>query len=384
MSDAAACDWGWWRERRLPAERIHLDSAAAGRSSRATLAATAAHAEREAAIGAYVAAEEAGPVLAEGQAGLGRLLGVPAAGVAFVPSAEAALDTLLAIWPLREGDTVAVVPAEWGPNLHAFAARGLRITEIPAAGDGAVDLAGLERMLAGAPARRPALVHLTQVTSHRGLVQPMAQAAALCRAAGVPLWVDAAQALGHMDTACGADAIYATSRKWLTGPRGVGMIGVAEPWWDRLKVSASDLFADSQPAGTSPLWLIGATEANVAAQVGLCNAVAEYLAAGPGRVADRLAEVGRQTRQTLAGLPGWAVADPLDAPSAIVALRAANGQDITRTRARLLGEHGIVVTAGAVSRAPRDMTEPLLRISPHVDCTPEDLARLREALLALA
>jgi len=48
MSDAAALSWGWWRERRLPAERIHLDSAAAGRSSRATLAATAAHAQREA------------------------------------------------------------------------------------------------------------------------------------------------------------------------------------------------------------------------------------------------------------------------------------------------------------------------------------------------
>jgi hypothetical protein len=29
------------------------------------------------------------------------------------------------------------------------------------------------------------------------------------------------------------------------------------------------------------------------------------------------------------------------------------------------------------------MTEPLLRISPHVDCAPEDLTRLRHALLAL-
>ena len=34
----AGAQWRWWRERRLRAERIHLDSAAAGRSSRATLA----------------------------------------------------------------------------------------------------------------------------------------------------------------------------------------------------------------------------------------------------------------------------------------------------------------------------------------------------------
>ena len=53
-----------------------------------------------------------------------------------------------------------------------------------------------------------------------------------------------------------ADAIYATGRKWLTGPRGVGLVGVTEPWWDRLTISASDLAADTRPAGASPLWLL--------------------------------------------------------------------------------------------------------------------------------
>ena len=57
----------------------------------------------------------------------------------------------------------------------------------------------------------------------------------------------------------------------------------------------------------------------------------------PARIWDRLAEVGRQTREALAGLPGWKVADAPDARSAIVALRAANGQDIAGTRARRAG-----------------------------------------------
>jgi pyridoxal 5-phosphate dependent beta-lyase len=148
-----------------------------------------------------------------------------------------------------------------------------------------------------------------------------------------------------------------------------------EPWrWSRER---------RLPADSSPLWLVGAGEANVAAWVGLCTAVAEYAEAGPDRVWARLAAVGRQAREALAGLPGWAVADAADAPSAIVALRAADGQDVAVTRARLLAEHGIVTTAGSVLRAPREMTEPLLRISPHVDCTPADLDRLRQALLAL-
>ena len=57
----------------------------------------------------------------------------------------------------------------------------------------------------------------------------------------MPLWVDAAQALGHVDTACGADVLYATSRKWLTGPRGVGLLAVSDRWWDTLQVRTSPL-----------------------------------------------------------------------------------------------------------------------------------------------
>jgi pyridoxal 5-phosphate dependent beta-lyase len=378
MSDS---QWSWWRERRLPAELSYFDNAAVGRSSRATLAAMASYAEREAAIGGYVAAAQAAPVLAEGLASLGFLLGVPAAGVAFVPSAQDALDLLLATWPLRDGDTVAVVRSEWGPNLHAFTHRGLRITELATDADGAVDLAALESVLASAP---PALVHLTQVTSHRPLVQPVAAAAALCRAAGVPLWVDAAQALGHTDTASGADAVYATGRKWLTGPRGAGVLAVAEPWWDRLTIGASDLVTGTRPAQSSPIWFLMAGEASLVARIGLCAAVSEYVQSDPPQIWHRLAEVGHHSRLALLDLPGWSVVGPVHAGSAITALRATNGQDIPATRARLLDAHRIVTTAGAVTRAPREMTQPLLRISPHVDCTPDDLARLRKALLDLS
>jgi pyridoxal 5-phosphate dependent beta-lyase len=133
--------WGWWRERRLPAELVHLDSAAAGRASTATLTATAAHAEREVIRGAYVAQAEAAPVLEAGRAELAGLLGVPPAGTAFTESAEAALEALLAAWPLRAGGTVAVVASEWGPNLDAFTRHGLRLAEIPAGDDGVADLA---------------------------------------------------------------------------------------------------------------------------------------------------------------------------------------------------------------------------------------------------
>jgi hercynylcysteine S-oxide lyase len=372
--------WRLWRDRRLPAQRVHLDTAAAGRASVATLSAAAAHAEREAVVGAYVAQAEAAPVLERGRADLAGLLGVPAGGLAFTESASAALAGLLAAWPLGGGEVVAVAPSEWGPNLTAFTGRGLRVAPLGTSAGGRVDLDRLGRLLADDP---PAVVHLTQVASHRGLVQPVAEAAALCRAAGVPLWVDAAQALGHADTASGADAVYATSRKWLTGPRGVGVLAVAERWWDRLRVNASPLARSGLPGDSSPVRLLESEEATIAGRVGLAVAVREYLDTGPAAVRARLAQVGRLTRQALAGLPGWEAAGPVTAPSAITALRPAAGQDVPGVRARLLGEFGIVTTAAHPARAPREMTGPLLRISPHVDCTGEDLARLRGALSQL-
>jgi hercynylcysteine S-oxide lyase len=195
------------------------------------------------------------------------------------------------------------------------------------------------------------------------------------------LWVDAAQALGHVETVGGADAIYATSRKWLTGPRGVGVLGVAAQWRDGLRIHPAPLI---RGMFDNPIRCLDAGEAHIAGRIGLCNAVQEFVEAGPERVWQRLSEVGDLTREALADMSGWAVVPaPAGAGSAITALRALQGQSVMDTRARLLDEYGILTTAGHTARAPREMTEPLLRVSPHVDCTTDDLNRLRKALQAI-
>jgi hercynylcysteine S-oxide lyase len=365
-----------FRTRRPATTFTHLDTAAAGRSSEQTLRAVAAHAEREAVAGAYVAAAGAAPVIDAGRGALAGLFGMEPGGIAFTESGSAARSALLRAWPVSAGQTVAVVPSEWGPNLDAFTDRGLRVDWLAVGPDGLVDLDALRRFVAVTP---PAFVHLTLVASHRPLVQPVAEAASICHEAGVPLWVDAAQALGHVDVSCGADAMYATSRKWLTGPRGVGIVAVAEPWWRRLRPQASELDRGALGDG-SPVLLLESPEGHFAGRVGLCNAVSEFVSGGPAAVYERLALVGKETRAALAEAPGWQVVGEAGAPSAITALRPAAGQDVAAVRSMLLDKHQIVTTAALPARAPREMKGPYLRISPHVDCTPEDIERLAAAL----
>ena len=235
-------------------------------------------------MGAYIAQAAAAPTLEGLRADVAGLFGVAVDGVAFVESATAALRALLAAWPLAPGGEVAVAPSEWGPNLAAFDAAGLRPVLLATDDYGVIDLDQLRGRLAAA---RPALVHVTQVAAHRGLVQPVARIAAVCRDAGIPLWVDAAQALGHVATDVDADAAYATGRKWLCGPRGVGMLAIDERAWPGLRVRHHVLAPNDEPTVRA----LESDDANVAGRVGLAVAVRELL--DDGRITSRTVDRGR-------------------------------------------------------------------------------------------
>jgi hercynylcysteine S-oxide lyase len=360
----------WRAVRPRPAGR-HLDSAACSRQSSRALDAAAHHARHEAELGGYVAEAASDDLLQQGRSVLGGLVGMAAADVAFVESAQAALVALLTGWRLPAGSRVACLPGEYAPNVAQLRTYGLRPEPLPVDGSGRADLDGIARLLATDP---PSFVHLVHIGSHRGLLQPAAEVAALCREAGVPLVLDAAQSLGHADVDLGADVVYSTSRRWLAGPRGVGMLFV------RPSIAAELTPVLPEPEGVPPMRAFESGEAHVAGRVGLVVAVGDLLAAGPDRVRERLAALGPATRQRLDGVKGWRVIEPLEEPTATTTLRPPDGVDVVETRTRLLVEHGIVSSAIGRERAPGEMTGPVLRISPHLDATLEDLDAVAAAL----
>lgn len=371
-----------WRSARGPSPYLHLDSGAAGRTSRSVRRAVVAHAEAESERGAYVAELEAAQVVTRLRADLGGLLGVGHEDVGLVESASTALAQLLAAWPLAPGDAVACAPSEWGPNLLAFRDRGLRVVDLPVNGAGVVDVDALPGLL---QRDRPALVHVTVAAAHRALVQPTREIAAVCRTHEVPVLCDMAQAAGQVAVAdVAADAAYGTGRKWLAGPRAVGFLAVHPDTTVRLRPVWPALRVADWPGEAPPARRLESREAHVAGRVGLARAVREHLELGPAGVHAALAQSGRRTREALVDLPGWRVLDPVGAPGAVTTLLPPAGLHPVDARARLLAEHRIVTTAAGVERAPGDMAQPTLRLTPHVDVDDADLQRLRMALAQLS
>jgi hercynylcysteine S-oxide lyase len=258
-----------------------------------------------------------------------------------------------------------------------MAANGFDVRALPIDGAGRLDVDAAARKLAD---DRPSLVHLTTLASHRGVAQPMAALADVCRDLDLALVIDAAQAFGHLDCAVTPSAIYSSSRKWVAGPRGVGFLAVR-----------ADLAQRLRPRLPPPEWglelgvmeRLEAGESNVAARVGYSIALGEYLAAGPKQVGERLAEVGRMTREALADVKGWRVVEAVDEPTAITTLEPVDGADPQQVRAHLIAERGIVTTYAETLRAPFEMATPVLRASPHVDVTQGELDQFAEALAAV-
>ena len=335
------------------------------------LDAVAAHARLEAEIGGYEAERAIATDLDAGRALVGSFFGMGADEVAFVESAHAGLCALLNRWPHAAPPTVALTRTEYGPNVAAFIAAGYAVRFMPTDDSGRTDLAALPQWLR---AEQPTLVHLTPVPSQRGLLQPARAISLLAKEFGLPVVADVAQAFGHVPLDFDANAVYGTSRKWLAGPRGVGFVAASRATAHRLRRIEGD-------DGDLPVRWLENQEGHVGGRLGFCLAVKEFSSAGAHRVHARLAGLGQQLRQLLnADLAGWRVLEVLDEPTAMVTLAAPSRIDVAAARTQLLQVHGILTNAVPPSRAPQDMTEPVLRISPHLDAQPAVFDRVVAAL----
>ncbi|MFD8520444.1 cysteine desulfurase/sulfurtransferase TusA family protein [Streptomyces capillispiralis] len=145
----------------------------------------------------------------------------------FTPSGTRAVHSGIAgalVGRRRTGRHLIVSAVEHSSVLHAADAHeadGGTVTQVAVDRVGAVDA----REFAGALRPDTALACLQSANHEVGTVQPVAEVAEACRAAGVPLLVDAAQSLGWGPVGGGWSLLAASAHKW-GGPPGVGLLAV--------------------------------------------------------------------------------------------------------------------------------------------------------------
>ncbi|MFD7610240.1 cysteine desulfurase/sulfurtransferase TusA family protein [Streptomyces sp. NPDC059828] len=140
----------------------------------------------------------------------------------------------------RTGRHLAVSAVEHSSVLHA--AEGFDVTEVP------VDRAGAVSPGDFGAALRPdtALAALQSANHEVGTVQPVAEVAGVCRAAGVPLLVDAAQSLAWGRVEGDWSLLTGSAHKW-GGPAGVGLLVVRKG----VRYASQDP-ADERESGRAP------------------------------------------------------------------------------------------------------------------------------------
>ncbi len=285
--------------------------------------------------------------------------------------------------PLRSGDEVLVAQGEFPACVYPWMNReadGIRVRVVAPAGGRDVDVAALAAAVSP-QTRAICISHVAWITGYRIDLPALGE---LCRERGLFLVVDGAQSVGAIDfrvTESPIDVLAVSGYKWLLGPYGTGFTYVSPRVLDRMTVGDVNWFSVegaahlSRPAPLQLKFRDGARRFDIAETASFLNlsglaASIEFL--NRARVPTIEAHVRRLLDRLLDGIGRTAlrvVSNPeAKHRSSILTLEGAS-LDATRTRFRRLKERGVIVS----------LRGNLIRVSPNIYNTPDDIAALLEA-----
>ncbi|OAK55298.1 aminotransferase class V-fold PLP-dependent enzyme [Rhodococcoides kyotonense] len=371
---------------------VFLDSAGSSLPPTPVVETAVAHLRREAEVGGYRAANERMSDLAGVKSSIATLIGAHASDIALSDSATRAWSDFFYSIPLAEGDRVLLCEVEYASNAIAALQRaeavGAVVEFVPSDPSGQIDLDAFEKMLDDS-VRVVSLVH---APTNGGLVNPAREVAELAHRHDALVLLDACQSIGQIRVdvdELGVDALSATGRKWLRGPRGTGFLYMRPELATTLEPPALDLHS-AQWTGENDFRLAPDVtrfefwECDVAARLALGTAVDYLLDIGIDDVQEAVVERAEYLRAALRGVGGVTVHDLGERKSGIVSFTVDGKAPIDVRDA--LAQRNVTVTVSHRRSTLVDMTQrgldAVVRASPHYFVTVEQLDEMVAALRA--
>ncbi len=376
--------------------RVHFNHAGASLPPQAVFDVIQRHLSLETKLGAMEAAAQVSERIAAGRQQLATLINADASEIAFCSSGSFAHGLALAsMGKLRAGDRILVSAQEWGGNLASYQllaqAAGARIEVMPHLPDGRIDLAAL----AGQLDAKVKLLSLTWLPANGGLIHDASAIGRLARAANVPFWIDAGQALGQLPVdvqALGCDVLKSAGRKHLRGPRGTGVLYLRQAYLERCMPAFLSTHAASWQTGKLQLHndarRYECPEQSGALTLGLIAAVELATRIDLAASFRYVQQLARQLREALQSIDRVTVCDlgPPEQRSGIVSFNMA-GMDAMTVKVKL---DALQCTVGAngIAYTPLDMQarglQSIVRVSFSYLNTVEDVEDLVGAVRRVA
>jgi selenocysteine lyase/cysteine desulfurase len=368
----------------------HFNNAGSALPPQPVLDAVIGHLGLEARIGGYEAHAANEEAIDRFYDATAELIGAKPEEIAFVSSATRAWDMAFYSFRFGPGDRILTSVADYISNYLAFIQTaewtGAEVVTVPNDEQGQVSVERLRELVD----ERVKLIAITHVPTNGGLVNPVAEIGPIAREAGIPYLVDACQSAGQMPLdvdAIRCDALSATGRKFLRGPRGTGFLYVRSALLERLEPPLVDMRAadwvapdryELRPDGRRfEEW-----EQDYAGKAGLARAIDYALAWDVTQIWERVHALGDRLRARLAEIGGITIRDVGAERCAIVTFDVAGvpAEQVKDALEREAINVSVSATSSAVIEAIERNLPDLVRASPHYYNTEEEVDRLVESV----
>lgn len=247
----------------------------------------------------------------------------------------------------------------------------------------------LERLEA-AITRETRVVMVSHVLFSTGLVLPVEKIAKITRPRGIIFVVDGAHPPGMKPLdirRIDCDFYAASGHKWLLGPRGTGILYVAEPHIKTLRRFTSAYDENHVPADVGS-WDADARRVNyvwtnnIHDLIGLGAAIEFHNEIGVERAHTRCMSLIQRFNEAAVDLPGLSLVSTFSgemaSPMATLRVKGMSNKDLFR---QLRAAYGITVKEVSDFELPEPLNA--IRVATHVFNSPEQVDRLIEALRTL-